>query len=66
MYFKQIVLGFLLIAPIVLIVSFVVTYLYGALVHGIGMLEWESSIRLAVVFGIALPVIRKLDKRKAL
>jgi hypothetical protein len=49
-----------------LIVSFVVTYLYGALVHGIGMLEWESSIRLAVVFGIALPVIRQLDKRKAL
>lgn len=64
MNFKHIIFGFLLIAPIILVVSLVVTYLYGALAHGSGVLDWESSIRFAIIFGIALPVIRQLDKKK--
>jgi hypothetical protein len=65
MNFKQILFDFLLIAPIVLIVSLVVAYLYGVLAHGAGLMEWESSIRFAIILGIVLPIIRQLDKKKA-
>ncbi len=64
MNFKDLAIGFSLVAPIVLVVAIVVAYLYGLLVHGAGALEWESSIRLAIIFGIALPVIRQVDKKK--
>lgn len=64
MNFKQIAFGFLSIAPVVLVVSLVVAYLYDILVHGTGVLEWESSIRFAIILGIVLPVIRQLDRKK--
>jgi hypothetical protein len=62
---KQFAFAFCLVAPIVLIVSLVVGYLYGALVHGVGLLEWESSIRFAIILGIVLPLVRQMDKKKA-
>jgi hypothetical protein len=65
MNFKQFLFAFCLVAPIVLIVSLVVGYLYGFLVHGVGLLEWESSIRFAIILGIVLPLIRQVDKKKA-
>ena len=64
MNFKRMVLDFALIAPVVLIVSLLVAYLYGLLAHGTGTLDWESSIRFAIILGIALPIIRQLDKKK--
>lgn len=65
MSFRDFALGFLVIAPIVLIVSLVVTYLYGLIAHGSGIADWEASVRFAIILGIALPVIRQLDKKKA-
>lgn len=65
MNFKQILFAFIFIAPIALIVSLVVGYLYGVLVHGAGLLDWESSIRFAIILGIVLPLIRQVDKKKA-
>ena len=65
MNFKQIFFAFCLIAPIVLIVSLIVGYLYGILAHGTGVLDWESSIRFAIILGIVLPLIRQVDKKKA-
>jgi hypothetical protein len=65
MNLKQIFFAFCLIAPIVLFVSLVVAYLYGVLAHGAGVMEWESSIRFAIILGIVLPIIRQLDNKKA-
>jgi hypothetical protein len=62
---KEVVLGFLATGPIVLVVSLVVSYLYTLLAHGSGSLEWESSIRLGIILGIALPLVRELDRKKA-
>jgi hypothetical protein len=64
MNFKEIAKGFISTGLIVLVVSLVVTWLYSALVHGSGALDWESSIRLAIIFGITFPVVRALDKKK--
>jgi hypothetical protein len=64
MTFKDFILGFFVSGSIVLVVSLVVAYLYGLLAHGNGVLDWELSIRLALIFGIALPIVRVLDKKK--
>ncbi len=64
MNFKEIGAGFVVVFPIVLVVSLVVSYLYSLLVHGSGMADWESSIRFAIIFGLVFPIIRQLDKKK--
>jgi hypothetical protein len=40
---------------VVVIVSLVVSYLYGLIVHGAGLFEWESSFRFAIILCIVLP-----------
>jgi hypothetical protein len=43
-------------------VSIVVTYLYSLIVHGPGGIDWETSFRLAIIFGIVLPWIGQRGK----
>jgi hypothetical protein len=64
MNIKDIAVGVFSTGAIVLVVSLVVTWLYSALVHGSGALDWESSIRLAIIFGITFPVVRALENKK--
>jgi hypothetical protein len=64
MNIREIAVGFVSTGAIVLVVSLVVTWLYSALVHGNAALDWESSIRLAIIFGITFPVVRTLETRK--
>ena len=61
---KDLVTSFVIIGSIVFIVTLIVAYLYNVVVHGNGVLEWESSIRLALILGIALPIVRQLDRKK--
>lgn len=63
---RRFVAGFSVIAPIAFVVSLVVAYVYGLLVHGVGTLEWESSIRIALILGITLPTIRLMNRKKCL
>ncbi len=66
MNLKNIAIGFVTVGPIVLVVSIIVAYLYSLVVHGNGQMDWELSLRLAIIFGIALPIIREMDKKKGL
>ncbi len=63
---KDIVTSFFIVGPIVFVVALIVAYLYSLLVHGNGVLEWETAIRLALILGITLPIVRQLDKKKGL
>lgn len=45
---------------VVLVVAVVVTYLWNLSMHGAGNADWETSFRLAVIFGIALPTAEAL------
>jgi hypothetical protein len=64
MNLKEVVTGFLLVGPIVLVVSLVVSFLYSLIVHGSGLWDWELSIRLAIIFGIAIPIVGQVGKKK--
>jgi hypothetical protein len=64
MNIKDVAVGVISTGAVVLVVSLVVTWLYSALAHGSGVLDWESSIRLAIIFGITFPVVRALEKKR--
>ena len=41
---------------VTLVVTLLVTYLWSLLMHGAGNVDWETSFRLAIIFGIVLPM----------
>ncbi|NOY36552.1 MAG: hypothetical protein GXO83_03160 [Chlorobi bacterium] len=49
---------------IVFIVSTIVSYFYSLIAHSAGSVDWETSFRFAVIFGIIFPTIRIVEKRQ--
>jgi hypothetical protein len=66
MQIKNLFIGFIFIFPLVLVLSICVCFCYSILVHEIGVTYWISSIRLAVILGIALPWIHEWEKHTLL
>jgi hypothetical protein len=60
---KKCAMDFAATFALVLIVSLVVSYVYGLIVHGAGYLEWESSFRIAIILGIVLPCVNQRQKK---
>jgi len=38
----------------------IVSYLYSLVVHGIGALDWQLALRLALIFALVFPLSRML------
>ncbi|NOX67300.1 MAG: hypothetical protein GXO85_16255 [Chlorobi bacterium] len=49
---------------IVFVVIVIVSYIYSLIVHGAGSVDWETSIRFAIILGIIFPTISIIEKRK--
>ncbi len=53
---------------IVFVVTLIVTYLWGLIFHATGAVDWETSFRMAIIFGILFPWIdarvRKEQEKK--
>lgn len=64
MKIKSFLQSFAVMFALVFVVSVVVSFLYSYLIHGSGLVDWESSIRFAIIFGIVLPAIQEIDRRK--
>ncbi len=64
---KKILFDFLAIFSITLVSAILSTFLYSLIVHGTGMVDWETSFRLAFILGIVLSFAnerkRKEDKK---
>lgn len=57
MNLKKIVIEFITIFSISLVVSIGVTFLWNLVIHGAAMIDWETSFRFALLFGIIFPII---------
>jgi hypothetical protein len=57
MVIKRILVDVVNVFALTLIVSVSVTLLWNLIVHGASTIDWETSIRFAVLFGIILPWI---------
>ena len=54
MNIKKISVYFLWLFILILVVSVIITFLYSLIVHGTGIVDGETSIRLALIFSIVL------------
>lgn len=52
MNIKKLLVDFATVFSVSLIVTFVVTFLSSLIVHGTGKIDWETSFRFAIVFGV--------------
>jgi hypothetical protein len=48
---------------IVFVVNLAVTFLYTLIVHGAGVVDWESAIRFGIMLAIILPWMRRAEKK---
>ena len=61
MNLKKIVIRFIAVFAITLLVTIGVTLLWSLVFHGVAIIDWETSFRFAMLFGIILPIV---DSRK--
>ena len=60
MNIKKLLIDFVTTFALILVVATIVTYLWNLIRYGQSAVDWETSFRLAIVLGIALPVIRAI------
>jgi hypothetical protein len=57
MNIKRLLVDFVTVFAVTLILSVIVTVLWNLIVHGASTIDWETSVRFAILFGIILPWI---------
>ena len=65
MNIKKLLVDFVTVFAVSLIVLVIVTLLWNVTFHGTSTIDWETSVRFAIVFGIIFPWIetrRSKDK----
>ena len=60
MNIKKLLIDFVTTFALILVVATIVTYLWNLIRYGQSAVDWETSFRLAIILGIALPVIRAI------
>lgn len=50
---------------VVMVVNLIVTYLYSLIVHGSGVIDWETAFQFAISLAIILPWLRKHEKKQS-
>jgi hypothetical protein len=54
---RKIVIRFITVFAISLLVTIGVTFLWSLIFHGVAIIDWETSLRFAIILGIILPII---------
>ena len=62
---KRYAIDFALMFAIVLVVNLIVTYLYSLIIHGQGVINWETAFEFAITLGIVLPWVRRHAKKQS-
>ena len=55
---KKLLIDFATIFVLILVLTAVVTFLYSLVVHGVGIIDWETAFRFAIILGIVLSWIK--------
>jgi uncharacterized membrane protein YraQ (UPF0718 family) len=61
---KRTAFGFLIVAPITLVVAALVSLVYSLFAHGAAAIDWGSAIRLAIILGIVIPLVQEMQGEK--
>ncbi len=57
MNIKRLLVDFITVFAISLIVTVIVTLFWNLIFHGASTIDWETSFRFAILFGILFPLI---------
>lgn len=52
MNIKEVLIGFVTTFAVTLVVTVIVTYLWNLIFHGAALIDWGTSFRFAIIFGI--------------
>ena len=63
MKFKQRLVDFTLVFIVTFAVTVAVTFLWNLLIHANALVDWETSFRLAIIFGIVLPLVKVRENK---
>lgn len=59
MNIKNILIDFVTVFAVSLVLLVFITFLWNLIFHDEGIIEWETSFRMAIFFGIILPWIER-------
>ena len=59
---KSLVISFATTFAVALVVGVIVTFLWNLIFHGMAAVDWETSLRLAVILGIVLGIVLPLAR----
>jgi len=58
------ILEFLVIFFVTLAAAIIVSLLWNLIAHGNAIIDWASSFRFALIFGIVLPLANRVGRKK--
>ena len=61
---KKLVIEFGTVFAVTLVTAALVTFLWNVVGHGTGIIDWESSFRFAIIFGIILTWAKSRETRE--
>ena len=61
---KRLIVEFITVFAVALVTTAIVTYLWTLIGHGAGVIDWETSFRLALIFGIILTWVKSRETTK--
>ena len=64
MNIKQYTVDFAVMFAIVFAVNLAVTFFYGLLVHGSGVIDWDNAFRFGIMLAVILPWMRRREKKQ--
>ena len=61
MNIKKLVVEFVTVFAVVLVITAIVTLLWNNIGHGASTIDWETSFRFAIIFGIILTWVKSRE-----
>ena len=58
---KKLVVEFVTVFAVVLVITAIVTFLWNFIGHGASAVDWETSFRFAIIFGIILTWVKSRE-----
>ena len=64
MNIRKLVVEFVTVFAVALVTTAIVTFLWNLIGHGEGTIDWETSFRFAIVFGILLTWLKSREVKE--
>lgn len=64
MNIRELLIDFVTTFVLGLVVTAIVTFLWSLIFHGAGIVDWETSFRFAIIFGILFPWMRARESKQ--